>query len=299
MYLQLPQALVVYDIDGEKDSVLSMSIECSKGELILGDATDLTFKMGTDSDSSGVVSKPTSLPAMSLLRFNGTAAAINLAMRNLRYRGLPDRVGQDTIHIRVTDDPGPCPGDSAISMSGFNTSAVAPCALGGPQTAKATISVLLAAVNNPPSINIPPQGASMRTEVDAKRAVNIGAEGALSVEDPDIRETVYYSAGGQRIDGPISVTVAVGNGRLSLGERGGLSFSEGGGFSDPILRFSCGIDDANRALATLNYICSSSSGCGPGTHNVTVIVDDNGFTGEGGPMEAHATFGVQVSRAGD
>lgn len=279
-----------------------MSVECGNGELILGDATDLIFdieNMEMDSDSSGVVSKPKSLPPMSLLRFNGTAAAINRAMRNLLYRGHPDRVGQDIIRISVTDDPEPCPGDFNVSMPGFNASVGAPCALGGPQTAEATIKVLLAAVNHPPSINIPPRGVSTRTQVDAERAVNIGAEGALSVEDPDIRETVYYSAGGQRIDGPISVTVAVGSGRLSLGERGGLSFSEGGGFSDPVLRFSGGIDDANRALTTLNYLCSSSSGCGPGTHNVTISVDDNGFTGEGGPMEAKATFSVEVSRAGE
>ena len=296
------QALVVYDVDGDKNAMLSMTIECNEGALVLGDSTGLAFRDDTsenDTDLSDTASRrETPLPT-SLLQFNGTAAAINHAMRNLRYRGLPGRVGQDVIRISITDDPGPCPGDFNISLSEFNATAAAPCALGGPQTAEAAIQVFLAAVNHPPSVDIPPQGPNTRTVVDAEYAVNIGNNGALSVEDPDVRETVYYSAGGLKIEGPLSVAVVVESGRLSLGARGGLSFSEGNGLSDTVLRFSGGIDDANRALATLSYLCSSSNGCGAGTHIVSVTVDDNGFTGVGGPMAANGTFEVQVSLASE
>lgn len=304
----LPQALVIYDIDGGADSILAVSITCSEGELVLGDAAGLSFEIDdgeTDSEMASAVSAHDTPQPSGALRFNGTAVNINRAMRNLRYRGLAGRVGEDVIRITVTDDPGPCPGDFNVSASGFNTTAatgvngtakaVAPCALGGARTTEGAIQVFLAATNHPPSVNVPLNGVNTRTVVDAEQAADVGAGGALSVEDPDVRETAYYSAGGLRIEGPVTVALTASGGRLSLGVRGGLSFSEGEGISDPVLQFSGAIDDANIALATLSYRCSSADGCSAGTHNVTVTVDDNGFTGEGGALSAKATFNVHVS----
>lgn len=300
----MSQALVVYDVDGRADSLLAVTLECDEGEFILGNGSGLIFDESIYIDGSDESQSP--LPS-GVLSFSGTAADTNRAMRNLRYRGLSGRAGQDVIRITVTDDPGPCPGDFNVSVSSVNTTeamrlnetagiAAAPCALGGPQTTESTIQVFLSAINRAPAVNVPPSG-STRTSVDAFRPAEIGAGGGLSVDDPDARETAYYSAGGLRIEGPVSVAVACESGRLSLGVRGGLSFSEGEGVSDPVLRFSGGIDDANRALESLTYRCSSTHGCGAGTHTIAVSVDDNGFTGKGGPLSANATFSVQVSTA--
>ncbi|CAM9224808.1 unnamed protein product, partial [Ectocarpus fasciculatus] len=299
------QAMVIYDIDGGPESVLGVTIECDEGELIVGDGAGLLFDNSDEAaidDQAGDQSLPP--PPSGVLRFNGTAADINRAMRDLRYRGLPGRAGQDAIRITVTDDPDPCPGDYNVSSSGFNATTSAgvnatarrveraPCALGGPQATERRIQVYLSAVNRPPSVNVP-QG-TLRTVVDAAQAIGVGAGGALSVEDPDVRETVYHSAGGLRIEGPVSVAVVCASGRLSLGARAGLSFSEGEGVSDPVLRFGGAIDDANRALATLSYHCSSLYDCVAGMHEISVTVDDNGFTGKGGALSANATFSVTV-----
>lgn len=312
-HVDVRQALVVYDVDGGVDSLLAVTLQCDAGELILGDALGLVFgdnQEETDLEASSAASAYEPPPPSGVVRFNGTAADINRAMRNLRYRGLPGRVGPDAIRITVTDDPLPCPGDFNGSVSDFNTTAAtgvngtsgavaAPCSLGGPLTTDGVIEVYMSPVNHPPWVTVPPDGAITRTTVDALHAADIGAGGALSVEDPDVRDTAYYSAGGLRIEGPVTVAVSATSGRLSLDVRGGLSFAEGEGVSDPVLRFSGGIDDANRALATVSYRCSSTNGCGAGTHNVTVSVDDNGFTGKGGAMSANATFSVQVSIAGE
>lgn len=302
------QAMVIYDVDGGPESVLGVTLECGEGEFIMGDRSGLTFDYSDeeifDVDKDGS-QQPPPLPS-SILRFKGTAPDINRAMRDLRYRGLPDRVGQDVIRITVTDDPGPCPGDFNISTSGFNATASgafnattgeekAPCVLGGPQTTQKEIQVFLSAINRPPSVNVPQAGSQfLQTEVDAAQAADIGAGGALSVEDPDVRETAYYSAGGLRIEGPVSVAIVCASGQLSLAARAGLSFSEGEGVSDPVLRFSGAIDDVNRALATLSYRCSSVHDCVAGVHDVAVSVDDNGFTGRGGAMSANSTFSIQV-----
>lgn len=300
--------MVIYDVDGTAESILSVTLECSEGEFVMGVSSGLVFDdsddttVDLDEENEMIASSP--LPS-GVLRFNGTTADINRAMRDLRYRGLPGRVGQDTIRITVTDDPGPCPGDFNVSASSFNTTASvgfngtagggnAPCALGGPKTAQSEIQVFLSAINEPPSVNVPQAGSYPQTTVDAAQAVDIGAGGAISVEDPDVRETAYYSAGGLRIEGPVSVAVVCASGHLSLGARGGLSFIEGEGISDPVLRFSGAIEDANRALATLSYRCSSLYECGEGVHDITVSVDDNGFTGSGGALSANATFSVHV-----
>lgn len=281
---------MVYDIDSTVDSVLTVTLECSKGELILGNSSGLIVDGLRASESQSVAS-----PA-SILNFNATVAGINRAMRNLRYRGLRDQIGRDVIRIAVTDDPGPCPGDFNFSVPGVNTTKAAPCALGGRRTTEGEIKIFLTAVNHPPSISVPESGTS-HTAVDAELAANLGAGGQLSLEDPDIRETVYYTTGGRKVEGPLSVAVIAADGRLSLDRREGLSFSEGEGISDPALRFSGSIDDANSALATLSYRCSSVNGCIAGSHNVTVFVDDNGFTGRGGPLSATATFAIEVAGA--
>lgn len=302
------QAMVIFDVDGGPESVLEVTLECGEGEFIMGDRSGLAFDYPDESivdvDEDG--SEQQSPPPSGILRFNGTSPDINRAMRDLRYRGLPGRAGQDVIRVTVTDDPGPCPGDSNVSASGFNATASAgfsatagggnaPCAIGGPQTTQREIQVFLSAINRAPSVKVPQAGSYyLRTAVDAAQAADIGAGGTLSVEDPDVRETAYYSAGGLRIEGPVSVAVVCASGQLSLAARGGLSFSEGDGVSDPVLRFSGAIDDANRALATLSYRCPSLHDCGAGMHDITVSVDDNGFTGRGGAMSANMTFSIQV-----
>lgn len=301
--------MVIYDVDGVPDSLYGVTLACDAGELIMGEARGLVFDTPDDTMIAGEDGDESEEPPLPLpssnLSFNGTAAAINRAMRDLRYRGLPGRVGHDAIRITVTDDPGPCPGDFNVSASIHNATwsaelnatagtagGQAQCALGGPQTTQSEIQVFLSAVNRPPSVNVP-QGEIVTT-VDAEQAAGIST---LSVEDPDVRETAYYSAGGLRIEGAVTVDVVCASGHLSLGARGGLSFSEGNGLLDPVLRFSGAIDDANSALATLTYRCSSLWGCGPGTHNIAVSVDDNGFTGKGGALSANATFGVRVDSA--
>lgn len=291
----------MYDVDGGPDDLLTFVIECVKGELILGDISGLIFDGLNESyrnKTNTTLVGSSSPPPASNLRFRGTAADINRAMRDFRYRGLPGLVGEDLIRVTVTDDPGLCPGDENFTSSPeLNTTtapATAPCTLGGPRTTGETMAVFLSAVNRPPTVKVPLPEESTRTTLDAAYSVEIGARGGVSVEDPDARETVYYSAGGLKIEGPVTVDVIAEKGHLTLGVRGGLSFAVGEGISDSALRFSGGIDDVNSALNTLSYRCSTAVGCELGTDKVNVSVNDNGFTGKGGPMSATATFSIEV-----
>lgn len=301
------QALVVHDIDGAPEERLSLTLSCDKGVLILTTADELTVEAGAKNltRENATAESPSSVPGSSQLRLVGTSASLNRGMRGLRYRGLPDMRGHDEIRVTLADDPPPCPGDdwgttntSTPSERNVTTASLAPpCPIGGPRTTEATIRVYLSPVNRPPLIHVPRGGENTRTAVDASTPANLGDRGQLWIEDPDVRETVYYSAGGLQIEGPVTVDIAADHGRLTLGMRGGLTMVLGQGISDAAVRFSGAIDDANRALAALSYRCAEDNGCRPGEHRITVSVDDNGFTGKGGPMNATASFSVHVSAA--
>lgn len=295
---------MTYDIDGKPDEVLSLTLECEKGEFIIGTVDGLTFETGngtqanfTDITTLGNFNPPPS----AAIRLNGTAVGLNLAMRDLRYRGLPGRVGHDTILVAVTDDPGACPGDgpsalndSAPSQENDTTGTAALCALGGSKTTRSSMGVFLSPVNRPPTVHVTSAEQGTRTTVDAPYSLRIGQLGHIWIEDPDVRETAFFSPSGLKIEGPITVDLVAESGRLGLDARGGLSFSIGTGISDSASRFTGAIDDVNRALETLSYRCSTANGCDTGEHDVTISVDDNGYTGKGGPMLATVTFNVQV-----
>ncbi|CAM9352184.1 unnamed protein product [Choristocarpus tenellus] len=167
------------------------------------------------------------------------------------------------------------------------------CTLGGSLSTYGIISVYISPFNDPPLVRAPPPG-TISTEIDAALGADIGQGGVLAVEDPDAKDSAYYSADGMRVEGPLSVQIIAGRGRLSLRAREGLSFAEGEGLDDPVMHFSGGIDDVNRAIASLEYRCRTVDGCSAGMDGIVVTVDDNGFTGKGGAMVGTATINVDV-----
>jgi ELWxxDGT repeat protein len=132
---------------------------------------------------------------------------------------------------------------------------------------------------------------------------------------------------------PITVTVRAARGRLTLGtwredgtvlldsgdhtttatgEGGSSSGGGGDGMDQPTLRFAAfGLAAANRALEGLGYRCDAAAfpapnpgldparalPCGVGRDEITVHVDDNGFSGRGGPLTAVGMLTVWVAPA--
>jgi VCBS repeat-containing protein len=139
-----------------------------------------------------------------------------------------------------------------------------------------TVTLTIAAVNDPPSITSPP---SLNTSEDQP----IGVVG-LSVTDVD--------AG----SGSLSVTLHVSNGVLSIGSTDGLSFTTGDGTNDPSLTFSGSLADINTALSSLVYQ-GNQDYSGPDTIEITV--NDNGNTGAGGQEIVSRSVFVSVSPVND
>ena len=94
-------AIAVSDVDSD---LLTVRLSVANGTLTLSGTAGLTFVEGDG----------TSNPAMA---FSGTVAQINLALEGLRYRGLLNYQGSDTLQVDVSD--------SADGSALFNSSTIA------------------------------------------------------------------------------------------------------------------------------------------------------------------------------
>ena len=99
---------------------------------------------------------------------------------------------------------------------------------------------------------------------------------------------------------PISMTMTVmGMGRLSI-LRDKLVFVQGDGRLDKMISIRGTISDINAALETLRYTCRAQDGCKKDMlDSVHLLVDDDGFSGKGGPLTAETTVQFMVASAVD
>lgn len=91
----------------------------------------------------------------------------------------------------------------------------------------------------------------------------------------------------------MTVSVAVSAGRLTAGVTAGVSISGMASLS-PWFSLTGSMDDLNTALAGLWYVCDAADACAAGAQEITVKVDDLGYTGSGGPLQASASVTVLV-----
>jgi len=116
-------------------------------------------------------------------------------------------------------------------------------------TETATVTIGIAAVNHAPVLTMP---AAQTTPEDTALAVT-----GLSVSDRD--------------GDVLSVTLAVGHGRLTLGSSAGLTLLAGDGIDDVAMQLRGSVADLNAALATLRYQPDTDY---HGTDTLTLRADD-------------------------
>ena len=90
------------------------------------------------------------------------------------------------------------------------------------------------------------------------------------------------------------MTVVAQRGRVSLGATDArLSFIEGTCVADRRVVVDASVAALNDALGVVTYACEN---CELGSDEITVEVDDGGFSGLGGAMTAAATVDVSIVR---
>ncbi len=151
---------------------------------------------------------------------------------------------------------------------------------GAASSAAVLAVVALVAQNDAPTLTLPFTIISA-SGFEADVIDDSGA--AVAAADPDAPSVV--------------VTLDVGNGTLSLGQIGGLTFQTGDGTDDTGMSFSGTLANVNAALDSLAY--QSDRGF-IGDETVNVTVNDQGGTGAPGPLSATGTVDIAVGdRSGD
>lgn len=255
----------------------------------------------------------------STVYIEGTLAQVNNVLRDVFFYAPNDTSGQVSLTITATDDPLPClkdvamlastdnktasfssPGLSVLPTSYFNATftnntrtGMLMCDGGNHNTAVRVIDILVQGVNQPPSIYIEQQNPMMQSALDALTPMPM-----VSISDIDhqpVGTPVLLSSFGFEIQPPISVLITCNMGRVTLMKKDGLSFVQGKGEQDRVCSIRAPIDVVNTALSTLQYMCTSIDKCQQGHVDVcTIEVDDEGFSGKGGAMQASGTISILV-----
>ena len=190
------------------------------------------------------------------MTFTGTLANVNLALARVDYVGNANYSGADSLSISVDDQA--------------NTG------VGGAKTDTKSVAITVAAVNDAPVLTVP--GAQSVNE-DTLLSIT-----GISVADVDAAT------------GAVTITMSVANGRLTLAQITGLTFTVGDGTSDAAMTFTGTVANVNLALARVDYLGNANYA---GADSLSVSVDDQANTGSGGAKTDSRSIAITVAAVND
>jgi hypothetical protein len=195
------------------------------------------------------------------LVFTGSISDVNAALNGMSYQPGANFNGSDSLSF-VTDDQG-------------NTGS------GGPKTDSSSVAITVNAVNDPPVNTVPD---AQTTNEDTALVFSSSNNNVISTSDVD--------AGSN----PVKVDLGVSNGKLTLSQTTGLSFTTGDGTSDASMEFTGSIADVNAALDGLSYLPNLNYN---GSDSLSFTVNDQGHTGSGGPMSDLSSVAITINAVND
>jgi CSLREA domain-containing protein len=149
----------------------------------------------------------------------------------------------------------------------------------GADSAPATVSINVTAVNDPPVNTVP---GAQATDQNAPLVFSAANSNAVSVSDVD--------AGAD----PVKVTLTSTHGTLTLGSTAGLAFTAGDGNDDATMTFAAPVAAVNAALAGLTFKPQAGFS---GSATLQITTNDQGSSGAGGERSTFSQVFITV-RAG-
>ncbi|MDX2232072.1 MAG: Ig-like domain-containing protein [Leptolyngbyaceae cyanobacterium bins.349] len=147
----------------------------------------------------------------------------------------------------------------------------------GATTQVSTFSITILAVNDAPILTVP--GGTRTIDQETNTLIP-----GIRVTDVDLGT------------GEVTVTVAAGNGVLSLRPSTGITFLTGDGTQDGTIAFRGSQDVTNFVLQSLLYRSNNNF---QGTDTINITVSDGGNTGLGGPLSAVGSITLNVAPVND
>ena len=96
--------------------------------------------------------------------------------------------------------------------------------------------------------------------------------------------------------GAVKITMSVAQGRLTLAQTTGLTFTVGDGTSDAAMTFTGTVANVNAALARVDYLGNANFS---GADALSISVDDQGNTGSGGRRPTAKSVAITVAAVND
>ena len=146
----------------------------------------------------------------------------------------------------------------------------------GPRPTAKSVAITVAAQNDSPILTVP--GAQSVNE-DTLLSIT-----GISVADVDAAA------------GAVKITVSVANGRLTLAQVTGLTFTVGDGTTDAAMTFTGTVANVNAALARVDYLGNANYS---GADALAISVDDQGNTGAGGAKTDSKSVAITVAAQND
>lgn len=196
------------------------------------------------------------------MTFVGSLADVNNALNGLIYAPDGNFDGTDALTIGVNDQG--------------STGA------GGALVGTGSVDINVTAVNDAPLVLV---GRSNQTVAEDNALVFTNTNlNVVSISDPDAGSNV------------VQATVAVQQGKATLSQTTGLSFSSGDGTADVTMTFTGKISDINAALLGMIFMPDSDFN---GSAKVTLTVDDLGNVGSGGAQTDSKFTTINVTAIND
>ena len=190
------------------------------------------------------------------MTFTGTLANVNSALARVDYLGNANYSGADVLNLSV-DDQG-------------NTGS------GGAKTDTKSVAITVAAVNDAPILTVP-------------SAQSVNEDTLLSITGISIADV-------DAATGAVKITMSVSQGRLTLAQVTGLTFTVGDGTSDAAMTFTGTVANVNSALARVDYLGNANYS---GSDSLSISVDDQGNTGSGGAKTDTKSVAITVAAVND
>ncbi len=191
-----------------------------------------------------------------IITVTGTQGQINDVLDGLIFTPAPNFDGAAQIDILVDD----------LGNSGA----------GGAKTSTGRVRIDVTAVNDRPTISVPPK----QTVVENTPIVFSAAAGrALLVGDPDAANK------------KLLFTLKASVGTMTMSTTNGLQFVTGTGNGDALVSFRATVDKANLAFDGLQLMLPANF---TGAASITVAVDDEGNVGLGGALSTNAALLIDV-----
>lgn len=194
------------------------------------------------------------------LILTGTAAQLNNLLAGNNGSSLTYRIAADTPVASLT-----------LTISASD----------GSLTGNDTATLNITAVNDAPVNTVP---VAQTTNEDTALIFSAGNGNQIQIADVDAASA------------NLQVTVAVGQGNLTLGTVAGLSFSAGDGTADTTMIFTGTLANLNAALATITYMPNANYA---GSDTLTITTNDLGNTGAGGALGDTDTVAITVLNVND